>query len=591
MTPAFSEMMKSYNTPMNESIMRGLATDHMKHFEEYLDAQIRSICSGMPPCVKYIGYTRCTPDEEFAISTKPKNTKRFFELARTYKYLINLHFQFIDNMGVIHDLERPIYLPFCTEGGIIYIAGTEMHLVPVLSDKIFTPGQDSIFVRLIQDRNYIYRTYHTVIVNGRRESKYVAHSDIYRNKDKSKVTAQEKTTKAKNTLTHYLLARYGFEGAFKRYIGFMPEIGDERTISPATHPSSEYIIYESTRVQPKKSNIDKDYKGSRIRFAVKKADWTHAVECLIVGMLYVIDHFPDRFTPRFRDDRISNYAGILSDFETKVLNNDPSISDAEIEEVKTKINKEYFKLVNDAMLWRILIGHIRFSGSYQENRLLASIGEHFETIETYLDTAVKVKLQECGIHLENYFDLLHYVQVNFERFIAENERNGLSVYGKSLEILQYVAYDILSTITKMKFNINKIYSRGDGLSLRDVSDPLRRTVRMGAIFSLGKGNKLVCEPVSYGGDHMYPKITAVVAQQENRAGGGRATEKRIVPGPEHRLDLSMIFMGSILNTPKSHPTPVVRVNPYITIDHRSGTVIPNPKFSRLVNKYSKYFRL
>lgn len=596
-----SRMMNKYTPKMNEQVMRGLATEQLKYFEEYVDAQIRSICAGMPAAVKYIGYRRCSPEEEFEISTKPKNTRRMFELAPTSKYMVTLEFEFTDALGVIHKLDRPIYYPFCREGGLFDIAGTEMHFVPVLSDKVFTPGQDSIFVRLVQDRNNIFRTYHTVKINGKRESRYVAHAEIYRSSAKNKVQSHEKTTRAKQVLSHYLLARYGFDGAFQRYAGITPEVGDDRTITSETHPPETWMVYESTGVQPKKTNIDKywDPASIRVRIAIKRSEWSTAAECLIVGFYYVVDHFPERFRPKVRADLYSRTATFPTPYEEALVEfqaggpaTHPEYGDLnlELEKTRTLLQREYHSIVNDAALWRILIGHIRFSGSYQENRLLASINEHFETIEAYLDQAVQTKLRESNIYLENYFDLLNYVQVNFERFIAQNERNGLNVNGKSLEILQYVAYDILFGITMMKFKINKAAAREGPLTLRDVTEPLRRTVKMGSIFHLGKGNKLVCETVSYGGDHMYPKVTSIVAQQENRAGGGRGGERRTSAGPEHRLDLSMVFAGSILNLPKSDPTPVVRVNPFINMDLKTGTVLANEKFADLIKKYEHLFR-
>lgn len=39
-------------------------------------------------------------------------------------------------------------------------------MVPVLSDKVFTPSGGSIFVRLAQDLNNFFRMYHTLMVNG-----------------------------------------------------------------------------------------------------------------------------------------------------------------------------------------------------------------------------------------------------------------------------------------------------------------------------------------------------------------------------------------------------------------------------------------
>lgn len=543
-----SRMLQRHIPPMNDLVMKGYAVHALRHLEDYMDAQIASICVGMPACVKYVGWERCTEDEAYAEMTRVRSSRRYYNLARSSIYLVKYFFEYTDPTGTVHRITKHIFLPYVTKGGIMFIGGTEMHLVPVLSDKVFTANGSSIFVRLVQDRNNFFRMYHTVRLNGKNETRYVAHAEIYRTPDRKAGTgSREITTRAKTVLPHYLFARYGFTGAFKRYLNIEPIVGDEKTITKDLYDPSEWVICESTRIQPKKSNLDKFYQPSNIRLAIPKGAWSHEVECLVVGFFYVVDHFPHRF-------------------------------------------KASLDVLNDTALWMILIGHIRFSGDYAENRLYASIKEHFETIEPYLDQAVKDKLAENNIHLENYFDLLYYIQATFNKFILMNEQNGLSIYGKNLELYQYVVYDILYWFTMAKFKLNKQSARSQ-LSLKDVEEIIRRIIRPGSIFQLSQGNKIVCEVVGSSSDHMYPKITSIVAQQENRAGGNRADKKRVVPGPEHHIDLSMVTAGSVLNLPKANPTPVVRVNPWITIDPNTGTVLPDPKFQSMIEKNRPLFKL
>lgn len=551
MHPLFSRMTKRYTPPMNERFMNGLACSVMKYVEEYMDAQIRSICVGLPPCVKYLHYERCTADEEFHEITREKNNRRYFNLARSSLYYVKYFFEYTDEMGHKTIIPKYIFLPFVHDGGLIYIGGTEMHIVPVLSDKVFTVNGDSLFVRLAQDKNNFYRMYHTIRVDGKRRSSYVAHAEIYRHSKKdNNVSVREILTKAKTVLPHYLFARYGFYGAFERYLGFRPVIGDHTTITKENYPEKDWVICESTKLQLKKSNLETNYRGSDVRVAIPREKWSHAVECMIVGFYYVVDNFPQRFSAP--PDRLE-------------------------------------AVINDCSLWMILIGYIRFKGIHSESKLYASIKEHFETIEPYLDRAVRSKLEENGIELENYFDLLFYIQVNFNEFILGSEKNGRSVEGKNLEILQYVLDENLYYFTMMKFKLNKLASRGT-VTKKDVTDAIGRIIRPGAIFGLAS-EKLVCEVVGYSGDHKYPKITSIIAQQEHSSGGQRDTNKRVVPGPEHWLDLSMVTSGSILNLPKANPTPVVRGNPWITIDERSYTVLPNPKFKEFLESQRPLFKL
>lgn len=552
MNTLFSRMLAKHTPAMNADVMNGLAVKALKHLEEYIDAQIRSICIGMPPAVRYVRYERCTPKEEFDEITRLRSNRRHFNLARSTVNMNRYIFEYTDELGNVHEIAKHIYLPFVRDGGLMMLGGTETHLVPVLSDKVFTANSRgdsaSIFVRLDQDKNNFFRLYHTVVLNERRETHCVTHAEIYRNSAKGRsASAREITTKAKTVLPHYLFGRYGFTGAFQRYAGVVPVIGTDEEITPELYDPEEWIICTSTKLQPAKTNIDKYYQPTNIRLAVPKKAWSHQVCCLVTGFYYVVDHFPNRF-------------------------------------------QATIDVVDDTSLWMILIGHIRFSGNYPENKLYSSICEHFETIEPYLDQAAKDKLAESGIELENYFDLLNFIQVMFNDFIRANDTAGLSIYGKNLELYHYVVYDILYGITMTKFKLNKVAARGN-ITLNDAETNIRRVIRMGAIFDLAGGNKIVSEVVGYSGDHKYPKITSIVAQQESRTGGNRDTEKRIVPGPEHWLDLSMVTTGSILNLPKANPTPVVRINPWIKLDERTNTVLPDPKFKDLIEENRPLFKL
>lgn len=548
----FSRMMNRYTPKMNEDVMNGLAVKALSHLEEYLDAQIRSICVGLPPSIRYVRYERCTPPENFDEITRLRSTRRVFSMAKSTVTMNRYIFEFTDDMGTVHEIAKHIYLPYVKKGGTMMISGTELHLVPVLSDKVFTANSHgdsaSIFVRLDQDKNNFFRLYHSIMLNDRRETFCVTHAEIYRRSAKGKSSSvREITTKAKATPSHYLFGRYGFSGTFQRYAGFTPVVGDEDTITPELYDPEEWVICGSTKSQPLKSFIGSYYTPTNIRLAIPKQAWNHQVCCLVTNFFYIVDHFPTRFQPNI-------------------------------------------ECLDDCALWMILIGHIRFSGNYPENKLYSSIAEHFATIEPYLDKAARDKLATSGTVLENYFDLLNMIQVMFNDFIRASDTAGLCIYGKDLEICHYVVYDILYGITTAKFRLNKVAARGR-ITLNDVETTIRRVIRMGAIFDLNDGTKIVAEGVGYSGDHIYPKVTSIVAQQESRSGGDRDTEKRIVPGPKHWLDLSMITTGSILNLPKSHPTPVVRINPWIQLDPRTNAVMENPKFKELFEKVKPLIKL
>lgn len=566
----FSRMIGRYAPPMNEKVMEGLAVSSLEYLEEYLDSQIRSICHGMPSCFRYVGYERCMPDDEYGEVTKLRSgNRRVFELAPSSMYLLKLFFVFTDKLGHEHEITRHIYLPRVDRGGIITVSGTKYHLIPVLSDKVFTPSDSSVFVRLTQDRNNMFRMYNTVVADGRRETRYVVHATIYRSPDSKRTKSSKRPV---TTLVHYLLGKYGFHETFQRFAGVVPEVGYGNDISRDKYPEESWIIYESTKQKPATCQ-EKAYRPTTIKVAVPREKWSLALEALVFGLYYVLDHFPGRFAHPTTSEQID---------EDGVIH---SVADAGTVEDRTRYLK---RCLEDLALWKILIGIIVLSEGRGENSLYKDISEHFESLDAYLDSNAKAKLEEKNIFLNNYYDLLAYVAINFNDMILCNEDQALNVYGKNLEILSYVLYDITYGFTTMKFNLNKAANRRD-LTLKDITSHFQQYIKMGAMFSIHSG-KIITKAVSYSGDHLYPGITAVIAEQENRAGAARGQSNRVVVGKQHRIHLSMITVGSVLNLPKANPTPIARINPWVTMDERTNTVIPNPKFQALLEENMKYFR-
>jgi hypothetical protein len=227
----------------------------------------------------------------------------------------------------------------------------------------------------------------------------------------------------------------------------------------------------------------------------------------------------------------------------------------------------------------ILLGHIVFSGNYGDNKLFTSISEHFDSLDDYVDTIIIQKLEETGYKVKDFYDLLSVILDNFNNLVVQTEGSNLSMYGKSLEVLYYVLYDITSGIFKVNFKLTKLVSKRP-LTMKDVVETFNKNIRTGAVFGLTSG-KIITESVSYSGDHKYFKITSKVTEQENLPGASRGKSKRTVVGVDKYLDVSMIEAGSVLFLSKSNPTPTTKINPFVHIDLNSGTILANPKFDEI----------
>lgn len=522
----FQQLLSQHTPPTNRDVCEGLACTYIPLAPDYVDSVFRSACRSFP-ALEYLGYERCTPQEEFLEITKPKNNRRTYNLAESNIYLVKYFLRYKGK-----DLPpKYVFLPYVKPGGLIMLSGSCYHLTPVLTDKVISPGTDSVFVRLLRDKINFQRCYHTIVIDDCRETTHVVWAKIYRKTNDNKKIPT--TTKANSAIVHYLLAQHGFSEMFKTYVGFCPILGTH-DITPTNYPPSDWVICRSTQMRPK-TYLGEIYQPTDIRLAIPRELWNETVKSFVAGFYYVVDHFP------------------------------------------TRIDIEYIDRKN---IWLILLGHIIFSGAHSEGRLHEQTMEHFNSLNEYIDIIIVNKLQEIGYNIDNFFSLLGLIVIEFNNWIIGSAKTNTSLYGKSLEILYFALFDITSAIFRTIYRLTKQSLKKD-LSEKDVMDILQSHLKPRGIFGLTRSN-IVANNVSYSGDNMYPKITSVVAQQKTTTGAKRGKKTRTIVDESKRLHTSMVEAGSLLFLTKSCPTPAARINPFIHLDLRTSTIIPNPKFKDLL---------
>lgn len=528
MEKKFRELLEIHTPKTNRDVCEGLACTYIPMAESYIDSVLTSACNSFPS-LEYIGPAqRCTPEEEFAEVTKPRNNRRTFNLAESSIYLLRYQFRYKGR-----DLPpKFINLPYVKPGGIMMLSGSTYHISPVLTDKVISPSTDTVFVRLLRDKIIFQRCYHTMIIDRVKETSHVIWAKIYR---KSNDKKSPPTTKANSCIVHYLLCLHGLSDMFQKYLGFTPVVGGDE-ITAEKYPPDEWVICQSTQTKPK-TCIGDFYVGSTIKVAVPRQYWDDHTKSYVLGFFYVVDHFPMRVQPEH---------------------------------------------VNNKMLWMVLLGHIIFSGVYSEGRLIEQTSEHFDSLDEYMDVIITSKLKEIGYDINDFYTLLAVIIRDFNTWIIASAKNSTSLYGKSLEILYFALFDITSAIFRTIYRLTK-QSKKKELTEKDVIDTLQKYLKSRGIFGLTRSN-IAMSNVSYSGDNMYLKITSVLAQQKSTTGAKRGKKTRTTVNETKRIHSSMVEGGSVLFLPKKTPTPAARINPFVHVDLTTGTIIPNPQFTELLEK-------
>lgn len=538
MDKTFRELVLSVTPPMNDEVMNGYVCHEIKDLEKRADEILRKAYDGLfDGRLKYHGFTRCTPQESFDFSTRPKNTRRTFELAQSYFYLIRIR---MDYAG--HPLPDVfMYLPYVDPANLIRIGGVLYHLIPVLSDKVISTEQHHIFVRLYQFKMNFYEKFHTIVVNGAFERPHVAWGNIYKQKTTKRKAINTKTV---SCLVNYLLARDGFSGMFQRFCGFKPVVGTRDTITVEQYPEDKWMIVKTGHDRARPPDYPKmSYMPTNIYLAIPKERWTPSTKALVAGFYYVVDHFPEKCT-------VDNLDNLVT--------------------------------------WKLILGLILLNNDLTPGRMISMIEEHFESSDTYMDEISIQKLSERGYHISTFTDLLGLIACRYHEF-RNDTGDGEAIYGRYLNTLQEVLHPVTTALFTNKYQLQKEGSKGPP-TYNVVKDRFIRRFKPGWIFKLTSNKGQVAEVVSYSGDHKYFKITSRLTQQKSTP-DTKNRKGRKVMNDSHYITTAQMMVGSVLFLSKSNPIPLSHINPYVCVDKESGTILENPEFKEVLAEVDRKLEL
>lgn len=525
------------DTPqLNPLLANGLATEHMRHVESYVDNVFKSTAKGYPEGFTYCGWRHCTPQEEYNEITR-KRIKRQYDVARSDVYYIKLLFKYKGD-----EIVRFLALPFVSTGGNITLGGSRFNISPVISDRVISIGVSSIFVRLLRDRLIFERVPQNFKINGMPHTEQVAWSSIYHKNAKMKKI--KPTVNAKCSLAHYLFCKYGFFETFQKFGGCTPVVAESFDINDKTHPPEEWQVCSSRDVKPKGFGRSL-WMPPNVKIAVRKSEWTPMVAALVAGAFYVIDHFPTRCKPSY--------------FKSKIT-------------------------------WKILMGHIIWSGSTPEGRLINDMDEHLASLDEYIDTLVAVELREIGHPIDDVYHLFGIIIEKFSDWLLGSADKINSMYDKQLKVLYYVMYEVSSAAVKMMFRL-KAASKKDAaakmglkkeMTLKEVVATMNSTLRTGLIYSITKGHGEVSN-ISSSGDNLAFKATTNLVQQSGSSRQGNRKAKVVLSDPSKRLHVSVAEHGGYSYLPKSEPSGRSRINLVSQIDAQ-GVLLRDPELAPMLDE-------
>lgn len=518
---------KDISPKFNPVMMNGLAYYRMNHSIDYIDRFIKYGCQSKTQThLKYLGYKELLPKDEIKFLFN-KTGRTEYDIAENDIYLVEFYFQYGESDEI---MKYMFYVPFVNRGNVIHLSGNKMLVMPVFADKVISIGERIIFINILTAKYNFTRTLFSVTVNGRFCRVPVINTELYRNQSKK----QEDTTKANTTVLHYLLANDGYTKTMQSLLGFTPlmtykdELEGHVIIKSTDQPLQGYI--KNKRI----------YTPTPIRFAVKTEDYNENVLYVIGNMFYIIDNFPDVLS--------------MQDFDNTIV-------------------------------WKRLLGEIIHSGNHSLSYLAEKINAHFNDLNSRFDNITIDKLSDVQVNAVTLIELISVIFQRFNTWIMNATPRSL-YYNKTYEVESFALANITSRITRIVLDINKEELRIDGGILEEkvVDKIFKKYFKTRTVFSL-KNEKLFVTSIDYCGDHLYPKNTAMIIQQESDFVNVKKAE--VNTSERKKIVASMSTVGSILGLSKSNPTPVIRLNPYVNVDPNTGTVLPHPQYNSIIEETDK----
>ena len=497
----------------NPYMAEGLCYHRLNDAVTYLDNFIKYSVSGKTNTqLRYLGFREIHAKEEIKMIFS-KATRVVHDIAENDIYLVEFKFQYGDEPEPRTMLT---YVPHMRKGNIMHLSGNKFLVTPVLSDKVISVGDRIIFINILTAKYSFTRSQYAIKVNECVTRVSIIDTVLYKNQSKK----LEKTTKAKHTVMHYLLANYGYTKTMEMLLGFVP--------TPVyDYSGDDKVVVSTTGVVPAGYVGDKGiYKPTRIKFLVNPEQYNEDVLYVLGNVFYVIDNFPDYITVTSLDD--------------------PTV------------------------LKRLLFEAI-LSGRYTIAYLAEKSKVHFSDLNSDFDTITVNKLIDVGVTATNLMELMGIIFKNYNSWILQTEIKTL--YGnKSYEVESFALTPITFRITKLVLDINKEELRlnGEPLDSSTVDSIFKKHSALKSIFKI-KLEKRYVTSIEYSGDSLYPKNTAMVAEQESDY--TNSSLKEVNTSERKKITASMSTVGSILGLSKKNPVPLVRANPYVNMEYMTGTVL------------------
>lgn len=540
MNPLLNKFIKDNTPVIDPRIGDGLSYSESNKIPAFIDRVLRINSASFPKGLVYIGLRKATPLEGYRYQTRALNNIRRYDINRNDIRMYVFHFEFNGT-----PMQKYIYLPFISRHGFMHMNGVKYVVSPVVADGIMTIKPNSIFVKLIKTKLWFERFVSQIVVDGVREYVPIYFSKIHHKESDS--NSGGRMIKMKPTLVHYLCCKYGMTKTLELF-GFSNVLMvnvDEFKQNPDKYPKEDWVVVESTGKKPARSYAYGLYTPMQYLFLVPRQQYENisTAPSVLGTLIYVLEHFPS----------------------PKRMNPDT---------------------VNNIDSWRLMLGESIRSSDEHYAVIKNAMDKHMISLDEYVDEMVHDDFKRIGFgQIDSVYKLFIFIVQNFNVMVSEVNKiaTSNSFYGKQLQVLQFLLFNIVKAINRCYFELNGLrieQERDPNKVIKD--DDIRKilgNIRPEEIMRIKEHAEII--PVEDPTDLPLLKLGRIVVPQEKSDKLRTSKTSFDVSSPENKLNASLIEVGAALDMAKADPAGRNRINLFVKLSD-DLTIIPNEELEPIM---------
>lgn len=524
----------------NPRFTSGFAKHDISKSVQYIDTVMACAQQSFPPKLQYENPEICSPEKAFDVfNTDYKGDKKYiYDFARNDFYLIQLNFNYDGARFPIY-----LYMPYTDDAGVIYIRDKPFYIKPVMADPLISVSGDGLFLPLNQTK-MTTRTKSHFVYKGAKLLQVKVHETTIHHTLREVQSKDNKEARMRITCNaHYLFTKDGYKGAFERFKAIV-QAGYSNTINTQNYPSDDWVIYSSAAKDIDDVQLTDDgmRKEHNVLLAVRKSDVNKDVESMVGAFFYILDLLPDVEDIEYLDDRA---------------------------------------------WWIVKMGKIILGNDGDHRILMRKMGEHYKTIDTYIDPMAISLMRDNDIYISDVYGYLEWGISNFDSYRNRPEANQSTMYGKYLMVNRYVFKPIREAIFLAIYELRQ--KKVDKLTLRDIQTKLRSRLKPDLIMRINSNCPNVGAVISSTDSRLLKMGLEIVPQDNMRIKKVNKTPK-MLRNPKWRWDRSFIDIGSFNSMSKNEPIGKDGGNPCINVG-LDGKMHPQTQHEELLASVSYNTRI